>query len=168
MFNDFLRYNLKKCNVNTETWDAVTKDRCSRRASIHKGTRQFGTDHISQVMDKCQQRKDYLLHCTTYQTLWQQLCMHVKHVTAYFEHNLDSSVIGEFITDDELLSSLSPMDNQDRKRHIHILVNLTMLGLSSQGKFQLRMKLSRVHFLLSKQIFFFFFFNCHIKDFFKL
>ena len=40
---------------------------------------------------------------------------HVQHATAYSEHKLDSLVFDEFTTTDELLSSLPPMDNQERE-----------------------------------------------------
>ena len=60
-FNNGLRDNLKKCNLNIETEETVAKDRSSCAASTHKGTTQFETDCIPQAKHKHQPRKDRLL-----------------------------------------------------------------------------------------------------------
>ena len=49
-------HNLKKCNMNIETWKTVAKDRSLWHASIHSSihidSASFEIDHISLVIDE--------------------------------------------------------------------------------------------------------------------
>ena len=74
---------------------------------IHKGTVLLETDCISQVKQKHQRRRDHFLHTA------DRSVIQVQCGTAHSEHEVDASVIDEFITNNELLSSSPPQNNQD-------------------------------------------------------
>ena len=60
-------------------WEIVVKHRRSWHAYIHKGATQSETDHISQTKQKCQQRKDHLLHLPDTLTAATRTCPICQH-----------------------------------------------------------------------------------------
>ena len=49
-----------------------------------------------------------------YKTLWQQLRTHLQSAAAHSDHKVDSSVVDEFTTIEELWSSPPQMDNREK------------------------------------------------------
>ena len=83
-------------------------------ASILKGTAQFEAGDIYHAKQKRQQRKDHLLHPLDSLTAATHMSNVPRHILS--SHELDSSVIVEFTTNELLSSSLSMGNQKEEER----------------------------------------------------